>query len=99
MVWVVVEDVFEMFDCLFILVKLVQNFGEAKVSWNALRFQFNAVSEILLSFLELTGVGQLSGQVNGRAKMCLVLQKYLLEMIYGLLQLLLPFIGATKVEM
>lgn len=93
------DDMFEMLDCLLVLVELVQDLGEAEVGGNALRLQLHAVTEILLCFLELTLICQLRSQVNGCAEMRLVLQEHLLEVIYGLLEFLVSLILATKVEM
>ena len=55
--------------------------------------------EVFLSFKEISRVGKLSCQVNTGAKMGLVSEENLLEVIDRLLQLLLPFILTAKVKM
>ena len=99
MIWIKIDCNFELFDCLLVFLELVEDFAEAKVSRYRLRIKFAAMFEVFFSFLEVSGVGKLSSQVNAGAEVGLVGEENLLEVIDRLLQLLLPFILAAKVKM
>lgn len=77
----------------------MQNFAQSKVSRNTLGLQFAAMFEILLSLFKVSSVCQLCGKMNGSSKVRLIIQKNLFKMIDCLLDLLLSFVLAAKVEM
>jgi hypothetical protein len=84
---------------LLCIAKLVQNLSKPKVSRYTCWVEFNAVLEVLLSFVEITTVCKLGSQMDACAKVALVVKQTLLEVVYRVLEFFDSFILATKMEM
>jgi hypothetical protein len=82
MLWIEVDCNLELLDRILVLLELMQDFSETEVCWNALRFQFAAMLEVLLSLREVTRVSQLRSQVDASTEVRLVVEKYLLEVVH-----------------
>ena len=81
------------------MIELVKNFTEPKMCWNTVVIQFDAMSEVLLSFGEVTLVCKLGRQMNAGSKVRLINEKALLKVINGLFHLLLSFKLTAQIEM
>lgn len=98
MVLVVLDDESVVLHGLLDLAQLVVDLAKAIVSWHAHGVQLDAVTEVFLALGKVTEVGVLGGKMNGGAKVGLVEQQALLEVLHCLLGLLQAFVLAADVE-
>lgn len=76
----------------------MQDFTKSKVSRHAGWLQFDAVAEVLFSFLVVTTVGKLGCQVDARAEVRLVEKQALFEVIDGKLEIFKFFVLTAQKE-
>ena len=98
MIRIILIDILVMLQCILILVILVEDLSQTKMSRDALRLQLDAMSEVLLCFSEVTLIGELCSQVDARTKVRLVDEKALLEVVDCLFYFFFLFELATEVE-
>ena len=98
MIWVTFDYESVMLKSFTVVFELSKNLAETEVSRHTKRIEFDAVSEILLSFQEVSSVCKLSRQVDARPKVLLVKQQALLEMEHTQLELLDLLILTAQVE-
>ena len=70
----------------------MEDLGQAKMGWDALRVQSQAVLEVLLGFDEISLVGEESCEMNSGTKMLGILSEALLAIVNRLFDLLLLFV-------
>lgn len=81
------------------LLELMEDLAQAEMSRHAHGVKFYAVAEILFGLVEVARVCKLCGQMNTSAKVALVVQQTLLEMVNRLLKLLELLKLAPNMEM
>jgi hypothetical protein len=95
---VVINDKAVMFDSVICLVKLMQNLAKTEMSRHTHRIQLDAVSKILFSLVEVSGVCKLSSEMNACTEVALVVQQTLFKVIDRLFELLQFFELTANVE-
>ena len=99
MLIIIFNDKSIMTQGLLCIAKLVQNLAKPKVSWYTCWIEFDAVLEVLFSFVEIATVCKLGGQMDAGTEVTLVVEEALLEVIDGVLEFFDSFILTAKMEM
>jgi len=99
MLIIIFNDKSIMTQGLLCIAKLVQNLSKPKVSWYTCWIEFDAVLEVLFSFVEIATVCKLGGQMDAGTEVTLVVEEALLEVVDRVLEFFDSFILAAKMEM